>query len=502
MKNRFMAAVLGLTTVLSLVGCAELEPGDVVIPEGPKFNDLGDAGTISDSTDSDTSDVGSTDSESSDAGSADIDSTNDNSSEEAALDGIFVYRFSPADNLFFTDDEEFYEDFFRTSVDAQLQIQTKDGTIGDVAEVWTSRIKATAKAIKDSGKLTADQSETLDRLVSGWDDYDPRCRRYYSNVFGTGSSFYLGSMYTEMMPDVMSLEYQIFEGVLMSIERELTGINELNLAVLTKDQDISGVTALDFDERSVCMAGGRDFEECAELINLDNIGEQELLWYAAAFNDEIGLGDEEDAVSAYSVNYKLISNKLGDLGGSVTGDSLKIQNYYETMARLRTIRLMDAYLLTDQSKIEYAGYLDDDRECFRIAIERSKEQDGEYSHLRDYFYMDGAFVNVDYPSRSDSMDSDRYVCDACDFSAELVDVTFDGHKDLVISLGHQGAHGTEEHCAYVYEDGRYKYKKSFEKIPNYSLDIENKKIHGWVRSNAEKTNEFSFVYKDGEFVEE
>ena len=274
MKNRFMAAVLGLTTVLSLVGGAELDPGDVVIPEGPKFNDLGDAGTISDSTDSDTSDVGSTDSESS------------------------------------------------------------------------------------------------------------------------------------------------------------------------------------------------------------------------------------DAVSAYSVNYKLISNKLGDLGGSVTGDSLKIQNYYETMAKLRTIRLMDAYLLTDQSKIEYAGYLDDDRECFRIAIERSKEQDGEYSHLRDYFYMDGAFVNVDYPSRSDSMDSDRYVCDACDFSAELVDVTFDGHKDLVISLGHQGAHGTEEHCAYVYEDGRYKYKKSFEKIPNYSLDIENKEIHGWVRSNAEKTNELSFVYKDGEFVEE
>ncbi|WP_248404827.1 hypothetical protein [Butyrivibrio fibrisolvens] len=74
--------------------------------------------------------------------------------------------------------------------------------------------------------------------------------------------------------------------------------------------------------------------------------------------------------------------------------------------------------------------------------------------MRHFFVDDdGKEVSFDvgYPSKSDSMDSDRYVYNACDFEAEYIDVTFDGEKDIVISLGHAGVIGDTVHCAYADE---------------------------------------------------
>jgi hypothetical protein len=123
----------------------------------------------------------------------------------------------------------------------------------------------------------------------------------------------------------------------------------------------------------------------------------------------------------------------------------------------------------------------------------------------DYFLFqeeDGSVITikVDYPSSKDSMYSDRYVGAVCDFSAEYVDVTFDGHKDLVISLGNFGAQGAAGNCAYVYEDGNYVYKKSFEAIPNYVIDAANHCITGSSRGNAVTYYDYVYEYIDGEFV--
>jgi hypothetical protein len=93
------------------------------------------------------------------------------------------------------------------------------------------------------------------------------------------------------------------------------------------------------------------------------------------------------------------------------------------------------------------------------------------------------------------MDSDRYVYNACDFEAEYIDVTFDGKKDIVISLGHAGAIGDMVHCAYVYEDGKFVYVKSFEEIPNYSINEEEKCIEGAIHDEVKK-----YTYEDHEFV--
>lgn len=158
----------------------------------------------------------------------------------------------------------------------------------------------------------------------------------------------------------------------------------------------------------------------------------------------------------------------------------------------------DVSLESDQI-IEAESYIDSEEECYRVSIGRKESVEGEYDHVKDCFFVnvDGKEISfeVEYPSKTASMDTDRYVFDACDFEAEYVDVTFDGQKDVVISLGHVGASGDMAHCVYVYEDGEFVYVKSFENIPNYSINEEEKCIEGVV--NGEKTK---YTYSDKEFV--
>lgn len=159
----------------------------------------------------------------------------------------------------------------------------------------------------------------------------------------------------------------------------------------------------------------------------------------------------------------------------------------------------------DGAEIEYEDWVDSEHNVYRVALQRTEEDPDEYLHLMDYFLFqeeDGSVITtkVDYPSKNDSLYSDRYIGAVCEFDAELVDVTFDGHKDLVISLGNFGAQGASGHCAYVYEDGEYIYKKSFEEIPNYVIDEPNHCITGSSRGNAVTYYDYVYEYIDGEFV--
>ena len=96
-------------------------------------------------------------------------------------------------------------------------------------------------------------------------------------------------------------------------------------------------------------------------------------------------------------------------------------------------------ILSEDEEIEYVGWVEEN-EIFRIAIKRKEECQNEYDHVRDYFFIKkDDFVHtlmIDYPSKQDSRDADRYAFDSCDFCAEYIDVNSDNNKDLVIALGH------------------------------------------------------------------
>ena len=149
--------------------------------------------------------------------------------------------------------------------------------------------------------------------------------------------------------------------------------------------------------------------------------------------------------------------------------------------------------------VDFSDWIDDSKECYRVGIRRDKEIEDEYLHLKDYFFVrkDGKIkkLKVEYPSKKDSFDSDRYVFGMCDFEAKYEDVTFDGNKDIVIFLGQQGAAGTKYYCAYIYNDGEFRYNKFFETIPNPRIDKESQCIEG-----SFKYQNYKYKYISGEFV--
>ena len=159
----------------------------------------------------------------------------------------------------------------------------------------------------------------------------------------------------------------------------------------------------------------------------------------------------------------------------------------------------------DKDKIiESYDWVDEEKSLYHISVGRTEEKTSEYTHLGDYFFSkengDVVSLVVDYPSKTSSMDSDRYVYEACDFNVEYVDVSFDGHKDIVISLGCQGSSGVEVHCAYIYEDGEFVYNKSFEEIPNYSIDKNDKVIVGSYDHGYDEHVDVKYEYKDEKYV--
>lgn len=154
--------------------------------------------------------------------------------------------------------------------------------------------------------------------------------------------------------------------------------------------------------------------------------------------------------------------------------------------------------LSEDETIEKAEWVEENV-CYRVSLERTTEIEGEYRHLADYIFVKEdtlKFIKVTYPSKLDPMESDRYVYDACDFEIKYEDVTFDGHKDIIISLGHQGAAGTCISCAYVYTEGEFVYVKSFEFIPNYSINDEEKYIEGYYDDKS-----FKYEFIEDQFVE-
>lgn len=216
----------------------------------------------------------------------------------------------------------------------------------------------------------------------------------------------------------------------------------------------------------------------------------------------VGCGDKElNSQEKADVVLSESENSEEEKNNELNENNLQeMEEYYSNDEEIDAV-IENQFVIDESKMIEYCEWLDEAHSIYRISVGSVDEPADEYSHLEDYFFVksskDVRYFKVDYPSKNDSLESDRYVYDACDFTAYYEDVTFDGEKDIVISLGHQGASGTEVHCAYVYDDGEYIYKKSFEEIPNYRIDTNEKCIIGTYEEIESK-----YLYVDGEFVQQ
>lgn len=132
-------------------------------------------------------------------------------------------------------------------------------------------------------------------------------------------------------------------------------------------------------------------------------------------------------------------------------------------------------------------------EIFRVKLNYIVRPENELNeHSSDYFFFINnnkieQIIYKDYPDNPYTGD----------FEASFIDVTFDGNKDLLIHLGNDAR--TAYYTAYVYEDGGYKNVPTFEEIPSYEIDNENKVITG---RNNDSYTEFHIdtrQYKNGKF---
>lgn len=206
---------------------------------------------------------------------------------------------------------------------------------------------------------------------------------------------------------------------------------------------------------------------------------------------------EEISVSK-NLNGTTVCTRLSDFMDHIPFNAT-LANLFDNITNTKLIDAIRHNVMYDaDTRIESYEWVNEEKSCLRIRIQYKIQPENSYRHKEDYFFFCGQkddiqVLYVDYPSKDyRNIEKDRYVWDACDFNAYFEDVTFDGHADLVIFLGHAGVHGTDIHGAYIYENGHYCYEPAFEDIPNYEIDTENEVITGYNVDSAVSTTHFIY----------
>lgn len=162
--------------------------------------------------------------------------------------------------------------------------------------------------------------------------------------------------------------------------------------------------------------------------------------------------------------------------------------------------------LSDNEQFAEAGWVEPGV-LYRVPIEYVTAPANQYKHKMDWFFYvfeDGSVAacpvlyTVDIPDGTGR----HKVYAACDFDVELADVNFDGLEDIVFDLGHSGSHGDLIHGVFINYGDCFAADYSFENIPNYSIDAENKVIRSWIRSVDKVVNRvYEYDPDKAQFVE-
>lgn len=165
---------------------------------------------------------------------------------------------------------------------------------------------------------------------------------------------------------------------------------------------------------------------------------------------------------------------------------------------------------TEVEGYEWMQY--DNEQVLHVKIQYKELTVNNYRHKEDYFLFIAQdekvlqILLVDYEDKGIHVRLDEgtecinnhIVGEGCSFDAHFEDVTFDNQEDLVISVGN--SRHAEYYCVYVYEDGAFRYEKTFEHIPSYVVDIDNEVIYGSDTDGMGLYFDTTYEYKNGEFL--
>lgn len=163
--------------------------------------------------------------------------------------------------------------------------------------------------------------------------------------------------------------------------------------------------------------------------------------------------------------------------------------------------------LSDSTEVEgYEWMQYGNKQVLHVKIQYTDKPANNYQHKEDYFFFTtwDAPVDVSYEDKGihvgteDECLNNHCLGEGCDFDAHFEDVTFDGQMDLLISVGN--SRHAEYYCVYVYENGAFRFEKTFEHIPSYVVDKDQELIYGFDTDGVELNYETVYEYKNGEFV--
>jgi len=83
----------------------------------------------------------------------------------------------------------------------------------------------------------------------------------------------------------------------------------------------------------------------------------------------------------------------------------------------------------------------------------------------------------------------------------LVDVDFDGHRDILVLLGSFGNQAAAMYACFIYDNGTYNYNASFSELMNPSLDVQNRRVLSTWRNHAASHCWAMYSYANGTFIE-
>ncbi|MCM1496296.1 MAG: hypothetical protein NC089_10935 [Bacteroides sp.] len=176
---------------------------------------------------------------------------------------------------------------------------------------------------------------------------------------------------------------------------------------------------------------------------------------------------------------------------------------------------IDAYInLSEDIEVEgYEWMQYDDEQVLRVEIQYKESPINNYRHKEDYFlfitpdeavsmtlvvnYEDKG-IHIRFDEETECI-GNHYLGEGCSFAAHFEDVTFDGNKDLIISVGN--SRHAEYYCAYIYENGEFRYEKTFEHIPSYEINNDEKVIYGSDTDGVGLFIDTTYEYIDGAFVQ-
>lgn len=224
--------------------------------------------------------------------------------------------------------------------------------------------------------------------------------------------------------------------------------------------------------------------------------------------------DSKEELSADNITGTVENTLTEELDNDgISGEEKKPEEVSKSVDEKAECYINDYINLSNDTEVEgYEWMQYDNEQVLHVKIQYKELTVNNYRHKEDYFLFIvqeekvSQILLVDYEDKGIHVRLDEgtecinnhILGEGCSFDAHFEDVTFDNQEDLVISVGN--SRHAEYYCVYVYEDGEFRYEKTFEHIPSYVVDIDNEVIYGSDTDGMGLYFDTTYEYKNGEFL--